>query len=128
LAATDSAVTIGRFFEHVRDGTLTGIRCTACGALAVPPKELCPACGARSWQSVPLSGEGTIASYTVIRVAPRGHTDESPYAIAAVQLPEGVSFLGRLVDIPFEALRVGMRVRFRPILVKDHPAIAFGPA
>jgi uncharacterized OB-fold protein len=128
LAATESAVTIGRFFEHVRNGALTGIRCTACGALAIPPKELCPACGARSWQSVPLSGEGTIASYTVIRVAPRGHVDEAPYAIGAVQLREGVSLLGRIVDIPFDKLDVGVPVRFRPILVKDHPAIGFGPA
>jgi hypothetical protein len=45
-----------------------------------------------------------------------------------VQLREGVSLLGRIVDIPFDKLDVGVPVRFRPILVKDHPAIGFGPA
>jgi len=125
---TESTVTIGRFFEHVRDGALTAIRCEGCGALAVPPKELCPECGARRWEPVPLSGDGTIASYTIIRVAPRGHADEAPYAIAAVRLREGVSLLGRVVDVPLDALAIGLAVRFRPIVVKDRPVVGFGPA
>jgi len=37
---------------------------------AVPMNWTCPECGARRWEAVPLSGEGTIASYTIIRVAP----------------------------------------------------------
>ena len=125
---TESTVTLGRFFEQVRDGALTAIRCEACGALAVPPKELCPECGARRWEPVPLSGEGTIASYTIIRVAPRGHADDAPYAIAAVRLREGVSLLGRVVDVPLDTLAIGLPVRFRPIVIKDHVAIGFGPA
>ena len=125
---TESTLTLGRFFEQVRDGALTAIRCGSCGALAVPPKELCPECGARRWEPVPLSGEGTIASYTIIRVAPRGHADEAPYAIAAVRLREGVSLLGRVVDVPLDALAIGLAVRFRPIVIKDHLAIGFGPA
>jgi hypothetical protein len=125
---TESTVTLTQFFEQARDGALAAIRCVACGALAVPPKVLCPECGARRWEPVPLSGEGTIASYTIIRVAPRGHTDDAPYAIAAVRLREGVSLLGRVVDVPLDSLAIGMPVRFRPILVKDRSAIGFGPA
>ena len=125
---TEPTVTLGRFFEQVRQGELTAIRCAACGALPIPPKQLCPECGARQWEPVPLSGEGTIASYTVIRVAPRGHADEAPYAIAAVRLREGVSVLGRVVDIPLDTLAIGLPVRFRPISVKDRSAIGFGPA
>ena len=122
-----SGVTLGRFFAQAREGALTGIRCVGCGALAVPPKELCPECGARRWEPVPLSGEGTIASYTVIRVAPRGHAGEVPYAIAAVQLEEGVSMLGRVVDIPLETLAVGLPVRFRPLTYNGQTAVGFGP-
>ena len=125
---TDTGVTLNRFFERAREGALTGIRCGGCGALAVPPKELCPECGARRWEAVPLSGEGTIASYTVIRVAPRGHADAAPYAIAAVRLREGVSLLGRVVDVPLDALAIGLPVRFRPLVVKDRSVVGFGPA
>jgi uncharacterized OB-fold protein len=121
-------VTISQFFERARGGALTGIRCGGCGALAVPPKELCPECGARRWQTVPLSGEGTVASFTVIRVAPRGHADDTPYAIAAVRLREGVSLLGRVVDVPLDTLAVGLPVRFRPLVVRDRSAVGFGPA
>jgi len=125
---TEPVVTQQKFFEQARQGQLTAVRCGRCGALAIPPKQFCPECSQRAWEPTSLSGRGTIASYTVIRVAPRGHAGEVPYAIAAVQLEEGVSMLGRVVDIPLETLAVGLPVRFRPIVVKDRPAIAFGPA
>ena len=115
------------FFEQARAGTLTAIRCGGCGTLAIPPKELCPECGARSWSPVALSGDGAIASFTVIRVAPRGHAGDAPYAIAAVRLAEGVSLLGRVVDIPLDALAVGLDVRFRPLRIREQTAVGFGP-
>jgi uncharacterized OB-fold protein len=121
-------VTLRHFFERAREGQLTGVRCGKCGELAIPPKELCPACGERAWQPVPLAGEGTIASFTVIRVAPRAYAADVPYAIAAVKLKEGVSLLGRIVDIPFEKLAIGLPVRFRPLVKNDQTAVGFGPA
>jgi hypothetical protein len=125
---TDRVVHLKHFFEEVRAGRLTGIRCARCGDLAVPPKELCAACGARAWEPVPLRGEGTITSYTVIRVGPRGFTSRTPYAIAVVALGEGVSLLGRVVDIPLDTLEVGLAVRFRPILEDGETLVGFGPA
>ena len=77
---------------------------------------------------MPLAGAGTIASYTVIRVAPRGHAADVPYAIAVVKLNEGVSLLGRVVDIPFEKLAIGLPVRFRPLVKGAETSVGFGPA
>jgi uncharacterized OB-fold protein len=116
------------FFEEAREGRLTGIRCGRCGELAIPPKEFCASCGQREWQPVPLQGAGTIVSFTVIRVAPRGRGGEVPYAVAVVRLAEGVSLLGRVVDIPFEALRAGLAVRFRPVQIDTQTLVGFGPA
>ena len=124
---TDRSPTQQAFFDGVRQGALTAIRCGGCGALAIPPRELCPECGARTWSPVSLSGDGVITSYTVIRVPPRGHTGDAPYAIAAVRLAEGVSLLGRVVDIPLDALAVGLAVRFRPLRIHEQTAIGFGP-
>ena len=121
-------VHLKHFFEEVRAGRLTGIRCGQCGELAIPPKELCPACGARAWEAVPLRGEGTIASFTVIRVGPRAFTGQVPYAIAVVHLAEGPSLLGRIVDIPLDALTLGLGVRFRPIVEGGQSLVGFGPA
>jgi len=69
-----------------------------------------------------------VASYTVIRVAPRGHTGETPYAVAVVQLSEGVSLLGRVVEVPLDSLRAGLPVRFRPVVVGEQTMVGFGPA
>lgn len=124
---TEPVITLQRFFEQAREGRLTGVRCRRCGELAIPPKELCPSCHQRAWEPVPLSGEGTIASYTVIRVAPRAHAGDVPYAIAAVQLKEGVSLLGRVVGIPLDALAVGLPVRFRPLVTERQTSVGFGP-
>ena len=124
---TEPAISQRVFFEKAGSGELVGIRCQRCGALAIPPREFCPACGERAWQPVPLSGEGTIASYTVIRVAPRHHVSEVPYAIAVVNLREGVSLMGRIVDIPLERLAIGLPVRFRPLVTDDQTSVGFGP-
>jgi len=117
-----------QFFEKAATGELAAVRCGRCGALAIPPREFCPECSERAWQPAALSGEGIIASYTVIRVAPRGRSDETPYAIAAVQLKEGVSLLGRVVDIPLDHLKIGLPVRFRPLTKNGQTAVGFGPA
>lgn len=121
-------VTLKAFFEEARAGRLTGIRCGRCGELAIPPKEFCPACQERAWEPVPLDGHGTIASFTVIRVAPRAWAADAPYAVAVVRLNEGVSLLGRIVDIPLEKLAVGLPVRFRPLVRDDRTSVGFGPA
>ena len=125
---TEPVITLRHFFEKAREGQLTAVRCGRCGSLAVPPKEFCPTCAQRAWEPVSLSGEGIIASYTVIRVAPRAHAADVPYAIAAVQMKEGVSFLGRVVDVPLERIAVGLPVRFRPLVTGGQTAVGFGPA
>lgn len=125
---TETVVTLKAFFERAREGTLTAVRCGKCGELAMPPKEFCPACHGRAWSPVTLAGDGTIASYTVIRVAPARHAGDAPYAIAVVKLREGVSLMGRVVDIPLDTLSVGLPVRFRPVVSGEQTTVAFGPA
>jgi hypothetical protein len=125
---TEQVINLKSFFEEARAGRLTGIRCGRCGELAIPPKEYCTSCQQRDWQPVLLAGTGTVVSFTVIRVAPRGRGGEVPYAIAVIKLQEGVSLLGRVVDIPFEALRAGLPVRFRPLQIEGQTLVGFGPA
>lgn len=121
-------ITLQTFFEEARAGRLTAIRCRHCSELAIPPKEFCPNCHQRAWEPVPLAGHGTIASFTVIRVPPRGHAAEAPYAVAVVKLAEGVSLLGRIVDIPIDSLRIGLPVKFLPLVTENQTVVGFGPA
>ena len=124
----ERVVTLKHFFDEARAGRLTGIRCAECGALALPPKEFCPSCHQRRWEPVPLTGTGTVVSFTVIRIPPRGRGGEAPYAVAVVKLDEGVSMLGRLVGIPLERLESGLPVKFRPLVAENQTMVAFVPA
>ena len=125
---TEHGLTLKRFFEEARAGRLTGIRCEKCGELAIPPKQFCAGCQDRNWTPVPLAGKGAITSFTVIRIPPRGRAGEAPYAVAVVKLEEGVSLLGRIVDIPLDTLRAGLPVQFRPLVTGEQTAVGFGPA
>jgi uncharacterized OB-fold protein len=125
---TERPIHLKAFLEEARAGRPTGIRCARCGALALPPKEFCEQCRERDWQPVPLDGAGTLVSFTVIRVAPRGRGGEVPYAIGVVRLTEGVSLLGRIVDVPFDSLKAGLPLRFRPLEIGGQTMIGFGPA
>ena len=122
---SEPAITLKGFFEQARSGRLTGIKCGGCGEVAIPPKEYCATCHARAWQVVPLAGEGTLASYTVIRVAPARHAGDAPYAVGVVKLKEGASIFGRILDVPFDKLEVGMPLRFRPIVDGEQTAVGF---
>lgn len=124
-----SALTLREFFDGVRTGRLVVQRCEACGELAVPPKAICPECHATAWEHAPLQGDGEVVSFTVIRVPPRALAAEAPYVIAVVRMGEGVSLLGRLVDVAIDAVRVGLPVRFvsRGDATADPPVITFSP-
>ena len=124
---TEPVITLKGFFERAREGRLTGIKCGGCGEIAIPPKEFCASCHTREWEPVPLSGEGTLASYTVIRVAPVRFAAEAPYAVGVVKLKEGVSIFGRILDVPFDKLEIGLPLRFRPIVVDEQTSVGFAP-
>jgi len=41
---------------------------------------------------------------------------------------EGVSLLGRVVELPLESLKVGLPVKFRPLVKGEQTVVGFGPA
>ncbi|HJP66507.1 MAG TPA: Zn-ribbon domain-containing OB-fold protein [Actinomycetota bacterium] len=82
---------------------LLGTRCEACGSVFFPKETLrCrnPRCGAPDLTEVELSSRGTVWSYTVNHYPPPPPAvtspDDGPYAIAAVELEEGLVVLGQV--------------------------------
>jgi uncharacterized protein len=86
-----------QYFAALRENTLKGLKCLECGALTVPPKATCEDCGSSKLDVTLLSGEGTIKTFTVIRVAPEGL--EAPYVVVLVELKEGPWIMGNLKGI-----------------------------
>jgi hypothetical protein len=86
-------------------------KCKSCGKIFFPPRLVCNGCRGREFDKHILSGEGTIETFTVIRVAPSGFGDEAPYAVGIVKLDDGVRLTTQIVDCEIEKLAIGERVR-----------------
>ena len=91
---------------------LEAATCTACGRVSYPPRVVCPACRGREFTTTVLPREGTVVTYTVVRVPPRGFVEQSPLYIALVELADGTKLMVQLADIADgDAVRAGMPVR-----------------
>jgi uncharacterized OB-fold protein len=90
---------------------LLGSRCKSCGTVAFPQKRHCVKCFGDEIEVVPLSSDGKIATWTVIRMKPFGYQDKVPYVLADVILPERLHLMTQLSGIdPEKPEIVGRRV------------------
>ena len=87
------------FWDGVAAGELRVQRCAECGALRHPPGPMCPRCHATKRDHVVACGRGVVHSYVVHHHPPVPGT-RSPYAVALVELEEGVRMVGDLLGCP----------------------------
>ena len=92
-------------------------KCKKCEKVFFPPRRVCSQCGTREFEKTQLPQEGEVETFTVIRVAPTGFSDEAPYAVGIVSLPGGIRVTAQIVDCDPTRLTIGDRVRleFRKI-------------
>lgn len=103
------------FWEGVASHRLLIQRCTACDALRFPWLPGCNACGSPGWDTVEASGEGTVFSHVVMHhpsfPAFSEDGEGGPYAVALIELAEGVRMVSNVIGVPCDKVRVGMPVR-----------------
>jgi uncharacterized OB-fold protein len=93
--------------------TIPVIRCSGCGAPAIPPRYVCGACGGTGFAQDSLGAQTTIHSYTVVRVAPEAFRADVPYTVLLVDLAPGLRVTARLAgDRGGEGLSVGQPLTF----------------
>jgi len=85
-------------------------KCKKCQFISFPARLVCPECGSKEFDTINLSGNGKIDTYTIIRTAPEGFTDQAPYALGIVELDEGVKVMGQITDCEPDNLKIGDRV------------------
>ncbi|WP_346096158.1 bifunctional MaoC family dehydratase N-terminal/OB-fold nucleic acid binding domain-containing protein [Streptomyces olivaceiscleroticus] len=98
------------FWAGVEERRLLIQRCGGCGRLRFPWLPGCNACGGQEWDTVEASGAGTVFSYVVMHHPPFPAFDP-PYAVAVVELAEGVRMVSDVVGVGHDEVRVGMPVR-----------------
>ncbi|MGW0828220.1 bifunctional MaoC family dehydratase N-terminal/OB-fold nucleic acid binding domain-containing protein [Streptomyces sp. NPDC002845] len=98
------------FWEGVEGHRLLIQRCGGCGALRFPWLPGCNACGSPVWDTVEAGGDGTVYSYVVMHHPPFP-AFAPPYAVALIELAEGVRIVSNVVGVPCDEVRIGMPVR-----------------
>lgn len=103
--------------EMPRRYRLEAGKCAKCGKIYFPGRLVCSECHGRKFETIALSREGTLETYTIIHVAPSQFVDQVPYAVGIVRLKEGVGILAQIADCDLKKLEVGMplKIEFRRI-------------
>ncbi|MFJ1740191.1 bifunctional MaoC family dehydratase N-terminal/OB-fold nucleic acid binding domain-containing protein [Streptomyces microflavus] len=103
------------FWAGVAEHRLLIQRCTRCATLRFPWLPGCNACADQEWDTVEASGEGTVFSHVVMHHPSFPAFDPSgeggPYAVALIELAEGVRIVGNVTGVPYDKVRVGLPVR-----------------
>ena len=92
-------------------GTLIGFCCRECGVTVFGPAVFCQSCTSFEVDQVDLGSEGTLFSYTIVRIPPAGWPGDVPYILGQVELPSGPQVLAEVVDCEHSDLVIGMPVQ-----------------
>ncbi len=87
---------------------LEGQACSACGAVQFPARRSCLACRSEELERRPLSGRGTVFSYSEAVAGFEGFAP--PHLMALIELEEGPMVAAQLSDVEPEEIEIGMEV------------------
>jgi uncharacterized OB-fold protein len=99
------------FWAAARRHELVIQRCSSCEVYRHYPQPRCPHCGSDEWSWAPVSGAGTIYTFTVThhRFHP-AWAEQTPFAVATVELAEGVRMVSDLPAEDTADVAIGARV------------------
>ena len=100
------------YWAAAREGRLVVQECRSCRQVWHPPLPRCPHCRAADPGWRPVSGDGAVYTYTVVRHATHyAFAGQIPYVLAIVELAEGPRLVTALVGVDPDRVRVGQQVR-----------------
>lgn len=105
--------------QFLSDGKIMGSKCQECGTLVLPPRPICASCFGSGMEWVEFQGDGKLAAFTSIFVAPplmaqEGFGRNHPYVVGVVELKEGPKIVARITGVEAkkpEEIKVGMPVK-----------------
>jgi len=102
--------------SRLEDVRLLGSKCTHCGEVGLGEVSSCQNCAGEDLEVIPLSGNGTLWTYTVIRNRPPGDfKGKFPMGEGLVELPDGIRVKSPLggdvekLEIGREAIRMALQ-------------------
>lgn len=99
------------FWESVAERRMRIPCCTSCGLHRFPPYGHCPTCLSDATEWVEVSGRGKVyVSLTFHRPFHPAWAGDVPYNLSIIELEEGVRMWSNVIDLPPEAVKIGMEV------------------
>ena len=105
------------FWEGCQIGELRLQKCSSCAHVQFYPRTVCSQCLSDTLTWTVASGDGVIASYTVIRQSvSKAYAKKVPYVLALVKLAEGPCMMSVIDDVDPDHVSVGgtVHVSFKP--------------
>ncbi|MFC2084322.1 Zn-ribbon domain-containing OB-fold protein [Bacteroidota bacterium] len=100
-------------------------KCSKCGKIFFPPRDICNECSSKEFENINLSDKGKIITFTIIRVASNTFSYHTPYAVGIIELNDGVRVTAQIADIKVNEIQIGQKVKlvFRLIHDEGHSGI-----
>jgi len=98
------------YWDGAQQGELVILRCRECGTYVHPPRATCSKCRYEALEPTPVSGRGTVYSWSVMHSTGNpGFEDKIPYAVLVVELDEQENLItiGNLVGADPSQLAIG---------------------
>jgi uncharacterized OB-fold protein len=99
-----------QFFDSCMKHAMELQQCDDCGAYRYYPGPVCPKCGSPRFAWKPVSGRGTVYSFTWVHRPAPGFEDKVPYAYGLVQLVEGPVMPTDIVECSESQLAIDLPV------------------
>ena len=109
-----------QFIEYLSNDDLRGTVCKSCGAKFFPPRADCSQCLSDAMDWFPITGDGSLISYTKAMFAPAGFEKDAPYMLGVAEFDDGVKVFGRIdKSLADDEVAGGMKVKVRKVDLGD---------
>ena len=105
-----------QFVDFLKNNEIRGTVCKECGAKFFPPRSDCASCFSDQMDWFPVSGEGSLISFTKANFAPAGFEQDVPYMLGIAEFDDGIKVFGRIdKTLPEDSVKVGMKLKIRTV-------------
>ncbi len=104
----DTTSPYATYLAHLAKGELAYQFSPAANRAVFYPRLLCPYTGSDQLEWRVSSGRGTVYASTIVHPA-----EGAPFNVALIDCDEGFRLMSRVEDVSPDAVKIGMRVKFR---------------
>ncbi len=116
---TSKSFTHTDFEQYLSEEKLMGSKCTACGAIYLPPRPMCTACFGDEMDWLEMDGVGVLEAFTSVYIASTamieaGYGRENPHCSGIVRLENGQRISAQILGVnptEPESILIGSQVK-----------------